>query len=885
MRENLTWKKCKNIIFAMVTAVLLVFFLSKDALFFFADDVAPSGEESTEFVTPETEPSTEESTSSAYVDDVDPSAAGAGHGVEQTPKGGDDPTPEGETEASPEGGSGGEGEPETEAESESESESETSDGEDVPEEMTGVVWIYYFGLDEEEESETFGQIIEKTAKYASVEEAFADVSALRTSVRELDSEYEGYNPELLLVDDCTLTTSINVAEDGDWGMNFLGHTLTLAEGCAIHYGDNHVRLYDSSVPEMSYTENNYAHGGMVANTEAMLIGDGEILVLSGYYRNTNGFLFRGGAITTYGGFFLADVSVIADQVTGIYVNGGFFAFNGNETAFVPLEGKAMGAYSILLNESEIAGYLLCEPEYKISVSYLEGAENPDLVFYGVGFADTFQLAMKKSSEHGGAIATIEIISDSIPGVNIGQNYHISAGEYEYAPCIELKGMNIKRGLGYDGGFFTVASGRLILTDCHVNAYISEEEKSVASLITVESGAVLQLRGRDAATTLELNNAMLIHEDSDPGAAIYVKSGGSIWLSGNVGVRNSTVYHMATESYESYTMQSNLFLAEGANLVLKGVLNGSEGSIGISYADDPEDEMLLANVDAAVRERFASDEEAQNATVQAFLLDGYASYKASYNAETGQIVWARNKALLPETGIIRVEIIILILGFFGFILTMVPVVRQREDVLRYITTLSLICLVVGAVLGMAHYRTQRQALIMGQRAVGEMTGETSGQKYKKVSSLFRQGEEEESSEVQETEPESTAAALHVPNDGRDYYGILEIPELEMSIPVLAGYSEADLKTMPCVYYGCRENNDLVISGHNYNTQFGEINHVNGTITAKLTQLDGSVSYYVSTGMESLNPDQVDEMVSGDWDMTLFTCSFSGDKRVAVRFELQ
>ena len=77
---------------------------------------------------------------------------------------------------------------------------------------------------------------------------------------------------------------------------------------------------------------------------------------------------------------------------------------------------------------------------------------------------------------------------------------------------------------------------------------------------------------------------------------------------------------------------------------------------------------------------------------------------------------------------------------------------------------------------------------------------------------------------------------------------------------------------------------MIVGHNYDSQFASLNDFEGDIELLLTVLDGSVYTYKSYQVDSLNPDQVDEMMLGDWDLTVFTCNYAGDKRVAVRCDL-
>lgn len=43
-------------------------------------------------------------------------------------------------------------------------------------------------------------------------------------------------------------------------------------------------------------------------------------------------------------------------------------------------------------------------------------------------------------------------------------------------------------------------------------------------------------------------------------------------------------------------------------------------------------------------------------------------------------------------------------------------------------------------------------------------------------------------------------------------------------------------------------------------------------------------YSCKAIETLEPTQVEEMITGDWDLTLFTCTYNNAKRVGYRFEL-
>lgn len=124
----------------------------------------------------------------------------------------------------------------------------------------------------------------------------------------------------------------------------------------------------------------------------------------------------------------------------------------------------------------------------------------------------------------------------------------------------------------------------------------------------------------------------------------------------------------------------------------------------------------------------------------------------------------------------------------------------------------------------------------------------------------------------------------PEDGRDYYGIVSIPSLELRLPVLAEYREADLKLMPCRYAGEVEEGTLVIVGHNYSAHFGGLRKLEqGDVLAFETE-DGSTYRYEVAAIEYLGQTDVDAMLNGDWDLTLYTCSYSETSFLTIRCRL-
>lgn len=125
---------------------------------------------------------------------------------------------------------------------------------------------------------------------------------------------------------------------------------------------------------------------------------------------------------------------------------------------------------------------------------------------------------------------------------------------------------------------------------------------------------------------------------------------------------------------------------------------------------------------------------------------------------------------------------------------------------------------------------------------------------------------------------------VPVQHVDYIGLLDIPSLNLSLPIRAECSPAALEEAPCRYAGSTDTDDLVIAGHNYNAHFGQLHNLSIGEIIYLTTADGSVHAYTVKDIEVLSPYDVEEMCAGDWPLTLFTCTYGGQNRVAIRCDM-
>ena len=123
------------------------------------------------------------------------------------------------------------------------------------------------------------------------------------------------------------------------------------------------------------------------------------------------------------------------------------------------------------------------------------------------------------------------------------------------------------------------------------------------------------------------------------------------------------------------------------------------------------------------------------------------------------------------------------------------------------------------------------------------------------------------------------------DGNDYIGWLSIPSISLELPVMAQWSEEGLKTAPGRYAGSLAEDNLVIAGHNYRRHFSAIKWLDPGTEVLFTDAEERVRYYEIEETEELLPDQVEAMITktekDTWNLTLFTCTTSGQARCAVR----
>lgn len=132
--------------------------------------------------------------------------------------------------------------------------------------------------------------------------------------------------------------------------------------------------------------------------------------------------------------------------------------------------------------------------------------------------------------------------------------------------------------------------------------------------------------------------------------------------------------------------------------------------------------------------------------------------------------------------------------------------------------------------------------------------------------------------------STSAINEMPTielGSNSIVGILEIPTQGLKVPILSELSNNLLQIAPCRYTGSVYLDNMILAGHNYQSHFGLLYNI--TIGEKVifTTINQDVFFFEVIQIEYIDGNDVTGMLSGDWDLTLFTCTTNGLNRLTLR----
>lgn len=175
-------------------------------------------------------------------------------------------------------------------------------------------------------------------------------------------------------------------------------------------------------------------------------------------------------------------------------------------------------------------------------------------------------------------------------------------------------------------------------------------------------------------------------------------------------------------------------------------------------------------------------------------------------------------------------------------------------------------------------------IYDSKRAGQESEQVVGQIIGKIEQAQQEKQEQSEAGVDVTPDYELDSAIEMPSvkvEEFRYIGLLEIPALNRQLPIMAECTDRGLRKAPCCYTGSVYEDSMVISGHNYLSHFAGLRGLPLGSEVYFTDMEGNIFQYTIEWIEVLQPDQIEEMTSGDWDLTLFTCTYGGQTRHAIR----
>jgi sortase A len=121
------------------------------------------------------------------------------------------------------------------------------------------------------------------------------------------------------------------------------------------------------------------------------------------------------------------------------------------------------------------------------------------------------------------------------------------------------------------------------------------------------------------------------------------------------------------------------------------------------------------------------------------------------------------------------------------------------------------------------------------------------------------------------------------DDVKYIGRIDIPELELSLPVTEEFDKSNIKNSPCCYTGSVYQDNIIIAAYNYDCHFGRLKQLEAKSPIYFTDMDGNCFSYEMAETEKLTRDELNNIEAGDWAMTLVAYAPGGFSSITVRLE--
>ena len=139
--------------------------------------------------------------------------------------------------------------------------------------------------------------------------------------------------------------------------------------------------------------------------------------------------------------------------------------------------------------------------------------------------------------------------------------------------------------------------------------------------------------------------------------------------------------------------------------------------------------------------------------------------------------------------------------------------------------------------------------------------------------------------------ATATSTYTAPNGKKYetIGVVKIPKLNITYPILSKTTDALMKVAPCKFHGASPNEvgNLCIIAHNYRRKgvfFSDVPDLENGDIVEIQDLSQRTIQYEVYDVHTVMPDNVSDTsqkTNGRKEVTLITCTDNSEQRVIVR----
>ena len=181
-------------------------------------------------------------------------------------------------------------------------------------------------------------------------------------------------------------------------------------------------------------------------------------------------------------------------------------------------------------------------------------------------------------------------------------------------------------------------------------------------------------------------------------------------------------------------------------------------------------------------------------------------------------------------------------------------------------------------------TKTQEVIPSSRQVGVIATQTPENAKKSGTSSGKNAGEGQSGAAGTSAPDGASPYLETVNlSGYEVTGILQIPDLNRSWPIIASGDPAATAKIPSIYGGNPASGNLVIADSSDNQQFSGLKDLPDGSKVMFTDISGREYRYQLATVETV-PSKKQSAISRHrerWDAAIFTPNFSGRSQLVTR----